>query len=33
MMLKVGKRLLQSEGAYWHFYTRESVEDLLAEIA
>ena len=33
MMLEVGKRLLQSEGAYWHFYTRESVEDLLAEIA
>jgi len=33
MMLEVGKRLLQSEGAYWHFYTQESVEDLLAEIA
>jgi hypothetical protein len=33
VMLEIGERLLQSEGAYWRFYTRESVEDLLAEIA
>jgi hypothetical protein len=33
MMLEVGERLLQSEGAYWHFYSRESVEELLAEIS
>jgi hypothetical protein len=33
MMVKIGERLLRSEGAYWHFYTRESVEDLLAEIS
>lgn len=30
---RVGKRLLASEGAYWHFYSRESVEDLLARFA
>jgi len=29
----VGKRLLASEGAYWRFYSRESVEDLLARFA
>jgi hypothetical protein len=33
MMVEVGERLLRSEGAYWHFYTRESVEDLLTEIS
>jgi hypothetical protein len=33
IMLEVGERLLESEGAYWHFYTRESVEDLLNEIS
>jgi hypothetical protein len=30
---RVGKRLLESEGAYWHFYSRESVVDLLARFA
>lgn len=29
MMQELGKRLLQSEGSYWKFYTRESVEALL----
>jgi hypothetical protein len=33
LMLEVGETLLRSEGAYWHFYTRESVEDLLGEIS
>jgi hypothetical protein len=33
MMLEVGETLLRSEGAYWHFYSKESVEDLLAEIS
>jgi hypothetical protein len=33
MMVEVGERLLRSEGAYWHFYTRESVKDLLTEIS
>lgn len=28
-MLRIGERLLDSEGAYWEFYTRESVERLL----
>ena len=31
-MLRMGERLLASEGAYWRFYTKESVEDLLAEL-
>ena len=31
-MLRCGERLLKSEGAYWDFYSRESVEDLLAEL-
>lgn len=31
-MLGMGERLLNSEGAYWHFYTRESVERLLHEL-
>lgn len=30
-MLRIGERLLNSEGAYWEFYTRESVERLLTE--
>ena len=30
VMLRVGEALLASDGAYWHFYSRESVEDLLA---
>jgi hypothetical protein len=28
-MLRIGERLLESEGAYWEFYTKESVERLL----
>lgn len=32
-MLRLGERMLESEGAYWNFYTRESVEDLLKEIS
>jgi hypothetical protein len=28
----IGDRLLKSEGAYWEFYTRESVEHLLNEL-
>ena len=31
-MLRIGERLLASEGAYWRFYSRESVEDLLADL-
>jgi hypothetical protein len=31
-MLRLGERLLASEGAYWRFYSKESVEDLLAEL-
>jgi hypothetical protein len=31
-MLRIGKRLLNSEGAYWEFYTKESVEHLLSEL-
>ena len=31
-MLRVGERLLGSEGAYWRFYSRESVEKLLAAL-
>jgi hypothetical protein len=31
-MLQIGERLLASEGAYWEFYTRESVEQLLNEL-
>jgi hypothetical protein len=30
-MLKVGESLLKSEGSYWHFYSREAVENILAE--
>jgi hypothetical protein len=30
---EIGKRLLKSNGAYWRFYTRESVEELLARFA
>jgi hypothetical protein len=32
-MLMLGRTLLDREGAYWRFYTRESVETLIAEIA
>ena len=31
-MLRIGERLLKSEGAYWESYPRESVALLLAEI-
>jgi hypothetical protein len=31
-MLRMGERLLASEGAYWRFYSKESVEDLLADL-
>ncbi len=27
--LRFGERLLASEGAYWNFYTRESVEEIM----
>ncbi len=32
-MLGLGEALLASEGAYWDFYPRESVEELLGQIA
>lgn len=32
-MLEFGERLLQSEGVYWCFYSREEVEELLGQIA
>ena len=28
-VLRFGEKLLQSEGAYWNFYTRESVEEIM----
>ena len=28
-MREIGRRLIGTEGAYWHFYTRESVEELI----
>jgi hypothetical protein len=31
-MLRIGERLLKSEGPYWEFYTKESVERLLNEL-
>jgi hypothetical protein len=31
-MLRIGERLLASEEAYWRFYRRESVENLLAAL-
>jgi hypothetical protein len=31
-MLRIGERLLAREGAYWRFYRRESVEELLAAL-
>ncbi len=30
---EIGDRLLESDGAYWRFYPRESVEELLAQFA
>lgn len=32
MMLGLGEMLLRSEGAYWHFYSRESVEKILGQL-
>jgi hypothetical protein len=32
-MLKFGEALLASDGAYWFFYSRESVKELLTRIA
>ncbi len=32
-MRELGSRLLDREGAYWRFYSRESVERLIDEIA
>jgi hypothetical protein len=31
-MLRIGERLLESEGAYWNSYSKESVERLLGEL-
>ena len=31
-MLRLGERLLASEGAYWRFYPKKSVEGLLAAV-
>ena len=28
-VLSFGQRLLESEGAYWNFYTRESVREII----
>ena len=32
-MLRLGERLLGSDGAYWHFYSREEVEQLLGQVS
>ena len=32
-MLELGRTLLDQQGAYWYFYPRESVEELIEEIA
>jgi hypothetical protein len=32
-MLRLGERLLESDGAYWHFYSREEVEQLLGQLS
>jgi hypothetical protein len=32
VMLRLGEKLLASEGAYWRFYSKESVEELLAAL-
>ena len=32
-VLRYGERLLQSDGAYWNFYSRESVEEILNSLA
>jgi hypothetical protein len=31
-MLRIGERLLASEGSYWLYYSKESVEALVAEL-
>jgi hypothetical protein len=31
--MRIGEQLLQADGAYWEFYSKESVEALLAEFA
>ena len=28
-LLRVGERLLETEGAYWNFYTREDVQEIM----
>ena len=33
MMLKLGEKLLRSEGAYWRFYSKEEVEGLLEQLS
>jgi hypothetical protein len=33
LMLRMGERLLQTAGGHWEFYSRESVERLMTEIA
>jgi hypothetical protein len=32
-MLRVGERLLESEGAYWNFYTREDVQGIMDKLS
>mgnify|MGYP000312523034 CR=1 FL=1 len=32
LMRALGERLLRTDGPYWHFYARESVEQLVAEV-
>ena len=32
-VLRYGERLLQSDCAYWNFYSRESVEEILNSLA
>ena len=32
-VLRVGERLLESEGAYWNFYTREDVQEIMDELS
>lgn len=32
-VLRVGERLLESEGAYWNFYTRENVQEIMDKLS
>ncbi len=32
-VLRVGERLLESEGAYWNFYTREDVQEIMDKLS